>query len=332
MFDSFCSYRLPGEERIYLYTGNMKEGIHRGFVIAPFDLNMHPAKTIIGLSPAKWEDLDNILAKEEKCVTEFEMPHISTTAEEHKSSVETIIKELAGNPNKKTIAAKIICSNERIDVRLSFESMVESVPDAFVFMFYTPASGAWLGASPELLLKSDKHIISTYALAGTRRSYESRCWDLKNIKEHQIVKDYILNYFFKCGIIPDCSSTITKQAGSIEHLFCEFTAPLPKDIIQFIKGYSPTPALCGMPKEESLERISRIENFQRGYYGGFCGPFESTESFSLYVILRSMRFDKSGYCFYSGGGITSLSDAKLEWQETERKAQSILSLIKFSNN
>lgn len=319
----------------------MIEGITTGFVIAPFDMNENSAKTITNLNSAEWRDFYKLLDSIDVHNPEYDMPRQSTTIEQHRESVETIIRELRGAEGEKTIAAKIICRAETLDAKRSFESLATCLPDAFVFLFYTPSSGAWLGASPELLLKADGGIVEAYALAGTRQANENTPWDWKNIKEQQIVSNYILNYFFKNGLYPEISETRTHRAGSVEHLLTEIKAAAPTSfaniseteansrILDFIKGLSPTPALCGMPRAESMDRIQRIEKFQRGYYGGFCGPYTNASKFAFYVNIRSLRFDNSSFCVFAGGGITPLSNPDEEWQETERKANSILSLIKI---
>lgn len=341
MFDSFCAYRLPDKSDVAVLKGNVIEGIHPGFVIAPFDLSADAPITISNLIDAEFYEFETIKSKDTGVHQKFPMPSKSTSETEHHTAVEKVIKELDGNPGKKTIIARVMCCDGKIDAAKTFESLAKALPTAFVFLFHTPLSGSWIGASPELLIKCDGETITTHALAGTRLCNGTNDWNKKNIEEQRIVRDYILNYFHKNNLQPVYSETETRRAGSIEHLFTRITARIPQfpacpsdnffnnpgSIISFLKGYSPTPALCGMPKEESLERISRIEEFQRGYYGGFCGPCCSSTEFTYFVNLRSLRFDNKNFCFFAGGGITSQSNPAEEWHETENKARSILSLV-----
>lgn len=334
MTDSFCAYRLPGKLKVEIFKGELREGFRQGFIIAPFDLSESSIYSICNLEHAEWSDMDNLLINDDASRYLFSIPTISTTQSQHRLEVESIINELKGDETKKTIAARTICRDDSINPSLTFDSLAYSLPNAFVFLFYTPISGAWIGASPELLLSAEKGKIHTYALAGTREAGSSGKWDDKNIKEQKIVRDYIGSYLKSCGLSPECGGTYTRNSGSVEHLITEISANSPKNFTEFLHGYSPTPALCGMPKEESLERIKRLEDFDRGFYGGFCGPClsENADKLFLYVILRSLHFDSLHWCLYAGGGITCFSSPDDEWQETMRKAAYIINLLKFKNN
>lgn len=333
MFDSFCAYRLPYSQDIHCLKGGMTEGIRPGFVIAPFDLTAESIITIGATYDAEWDDLTVLLNNDMPEKHSFAMPSKSTTPEDHKTEVEAIISELEGSDHKKTIATKVIFSRGAIDPKNSFHSLSEKLPTAFIFLFYTPISGAWLGASPELLLKSDSSKISTCALAGTRKAGGIGEWDRKNIMEQQIVRDYIMNIFSKFGLNPKYTPTVTRNAGKVEHLYTEICASSPDDkkynLKELIFNLSPTPALCGFPKSESMDRICRLEKFKRGYYGGFCGIYSSQSDFAFYVNLRSIRFTTDSWCMFAGGGITSQSNPHDEWEETEQKAKGIINNLLF---
>jgi len=326
----------------------MANGIRPGFVIAPFDLTSDIPVTIEHLSPAQWSDFKKILNSDNVSKHKYPLPNNATSKKEHADIVGKIVKELDGDCRKKTVAAKIICSNDKIDIKSSFTSLCLNFPESFIFLFYTPRSGAWLGASPEILLQSENGKLLTYALAGTRTAGTTGNWDQKNILEQKIVKDYIIERFSLWNMKVKCSELKTRKAGNVEHILTEIQAMIPdKDyifstescyedssvstqrFISFLSSFSPTPALCGMPKDESLERISRLERFCRGYYGGFCGPMISTGNFYFYVNLRSIRFNKDKWCMFVGGGITSRSTADAEWLETERKAEGIIKNLHF---
>lgn len=348
MFDSFCAYRFPYETKINIFKGCMSENMSEGFIIAPFDISGHAPISIGSLVMAEWSDLNKLLQSDNPVKHIFDFPKRSTTKQEHRSEVESIISELNGNHDKKTIAAKVIYSKQAIDAPESFLNLCKNFPDSFIFLYYTPVSGAWLGASPELLLNSRNGILSTVALAGTRPAASIGEWDKKNIKEQEIVESYIIDCFEKWKFKTICSPRKTRKAGKVEHILTEIqTIPSSKDhirddnsfnirtsdqfsdILSFLKDLSPTPALCGLPKQESKDRIKRLEKFERGYYGGFCGPYQSNSLFTFYVNLRSIRFDKEKWCMFAGGGITSASNPEEEWIETERKADGIIKNLKF---
>lgn len=333
--NSFCVYRLPYSDKILTFKGTVENGLHKGFVIAPFNLENGSISTITNLNPAKPKELHDIISNDVDSCKSFRKPTDSTTKQEHAAEIEAIKKELAGNNNNKTIAAKVICGHDKVDFINSFLSLSSNHPSAFVFMFYTPVSGAWLGASPELLIEAKNEKWRSFALAGTRPANSLQDWDEKNISEQKIVTKYIVDKFSSISNEITLFGPKTQKAGNIEHILSEIIASVtPKtsdELSSFLSKFSPTPALCGFPKEESLERIQRLESFDRGFYGGFCGPFDSTSDFSLYVNLRSIMFSHNYWCMYVGGGITPQSVIEDEWIETERKSQGILSRIIFDD-
>jgi len=80
-----------------------------------------------------------------------------------------------------------------------------------------------------------------------------------------------------------------------------------------------------------MKAIKAYEDFERGYYGGFCGPVTAGGDFSFFVNLRSARILPDRLCVYAGGGIMKDSDPMSEWEETERKAQTCLGRIQTDN-
>ena len=201
------------------------------------------------------------------------------------------------------------------------------------FVFRTPSTGAWLGATPELLVHIDKKTgaFSTMAFAGTRRKGEDAPWDKKNIDENRFVTDYIVAALKRLGITPEISPARTVAYGNIEHLCVDITGECGKcNVDEIIDALNPTPALCGWPKEEAVADISRFEDHNRGCYGGVIG-ISTPMSYTAYVNLRSMRFENGRCAIFGGGGITPLSDPTSEFAETEAKTALLRSLTEKSN-
>ena len=97
---------------------------------------------------------------------------------------------------------------------------------------------------------------------------------------------------------------------------------------KFIRDLHPTPAVCGLPKEKSLDIIYKTEPYDREYYAGYLGMVEN-DSVDFYVNLRCMKIYENAAALFVGGGITANSDAKKEWQETELKAKTLLNILDF---
>ena len=136
------------------------------------------------------------------------------------------------------------------------------------------------------------------ALAGTRKAGSQECWDIKNIEEQSMVTEYIKGIMQKHNLHTETSPTFNKIAGKVEHICTPLTAisrtlSPPDTLSAILHDLSPTPALCGTPREVALEIINENEHFKRGCYGGFCGPYRSPSDFTFYVNLRSALTEES---------------------------------------
>ena len=312
---SFYAYRHPGD--IMISFGSSEgycEGLGiPGFVIGQFD----PTQHFITI-PYKGTGSRTYSGET------YSFPHNSTSFQEYQREIENIISELSAYKESKTVAARVFIEKERIDPGATFFELHNRYPEAYIFCFSTPATGCWIGASPELLLKAKGDSLRTMALAGTRIINSNSVWDDKNIEEQRLVRQYISDIFDAHSLNPRQLESFTKKAGNIEHICTPFESDLCNDaneLESLLHDLSPTPALCGSPRELSLKLISENESFQRGCYGGFCGPFHNPGDFTFNVVIRCASFTENEYCIYAGGGITVLSDLLQEWEETEMKSR-----------
>ena len=81
-----------------------------------------------------------------------------------------------------------------------------------------------------------------------------------------------------------------------------------------------------MPQFEASSFISLNEHFERRYYSGFIG-FNDGKNIDLYVNLRCMELQHNKVVLYAGAGITKDSDPNKEWDETEKKMQTLKNLF-----
>lgn len=224
-----------------------------------------------------------------------------------------------------------------------FEAACEAYPDAFVYWCHTPLTGTWFGSTPELLLSGEKGNWQTVALAGTRRIKDSEGsldgknksgetgadWDGKNIREQQVVTAYLEKQLRIKNLIGSISEPYTVRAGRLMHIKTDFRFQMPDqgcvgDLLDFLH---PTPAVCGYPKTEACRLILAHEGYDRSYYSGFAGPLNTNGKTDLFVNLRCARMTDKGLTLYAGGGLMPDSELKSEWEETEVKLQTLLSLL-----
>jgi para-aminobenzoate synthetase component 1 len=80
----------------------------------------------------------------------------------------------------------------------------------------------------------------------------------------------------------------------------------------------PAGSISGAPKQKTLEIINEAEACNRGFYTGIAGIFDGN-TLDTCVMIRFIDTEKEQYVYHSGGGITSLSDYKKEYNEYKQK-------------
>jgi isochorismate synthase len=94
-----------------------------------------------------------------------------------------------------------------------------------------------------------------------------------------------------------------------------------------LKVLHPTPAVCGLPKEKAYRFIKENEGYDRNYYSGFVGMLNPLGKTDLYVNLRCLNYKVNELSLYAGSGLLSASELEDEWQETEKKLQTMKRLL-----
>jgi para-aminobenzoate synthetase component 1 len=80
----------------------------------------------------------------------------------------------------------------------------------------------------------------------------------------------------------------------------------------------PAGSVSGAPKPKTLEIIKEAELDERGYYTGVFGFYDG-DSLDSGVMIRFIELKKGQMFYRSGGGITSKSDCKMEYEELKNK-------------
>ncbi|MDH3699006.1 MAG: chorismate-binding protein [Flavobacteriaceae bacterium] len=252
------------------------------------------------------------------------------------SAVQQAQKAIAQGKLQKVVLSRSVALTGMQDPQHLFSRLVHSYTNAFCYWWFHPSTGHWLGASPELLLATRNNTAQIMSLAGTRKfkSGETVSWNEKEKEEQALVSAYIEDVLARHGASLKVEGPNTILAGSLVHLGTKFKASLQSDPDTLLKELHPTPAVCGIPKDEALEFIKENEGYAREYYTGYLGVLSSDPEFSseLYVNLRCMRYINNIATVYVGCGITAGSDPEMEWQETVDKSQTIFKILDISSH
>lgn len=260
------------------------------------------------------------------------IPHTeSTDRDAYFNALESLIPSLQAD-NRKTVISRVLANSAKVDWAEVADILFDSYPECFCHIYYTPRLGAWLGATPELLLSAEPSVshIQTMALAGTKS--HNNLWDEKNRLEHAVVTEFIVDKLQTLFDEVRVSPVVTIPYGDIDHLCTHISASGTScHYSEIVDLLSPTPAVAGLPRDKALEEIAAIESHDRECYGGYITVTDAHGSHS-FVNLRCAHFSLDEYIVYVGGGITGMSIPQAEWLETQMKSAALINIINSATN
>ena len=225
------------------------------------------------------------------------------------------------------------------DAAALFGALRELFPECFCFCRGT-AEGAFIGASPELLVRRAGASASTVALAGsTRRSSdpavdahlgEQLLRSQKDRHEQEIVASRIVRRLEPHAVwVERARDPEVIRIANIQHLATPIVAQLtqPRSAIEMAGLLHPTPAVGGEPWPVAAPVIDELEQMDRGWYAGAIGWMDATEDGEFCVGLRSALLRDRQAHLFAGVGVVEGSDPAAELAETEIKFGALLPLL-----
>ncbi len=290
-------------------------GIHKtcsftesGFVFAPFndkdDAIFIPAEGS-EIMETSFGDSDNGMAAGD--IEELQ-ESFSDKKNQHIKLVEKGLRAIENHLFKKVVLSrKELIELKDPDPVIIFQKLLKRYSSAFVYLWYHPKIGLWLGATPETLLKVERNQFRTMSLAGTQ-SFEGKMdvvWGEKEKEEQRLVTDSILENLFEVPVANiEISLPYTARAGNLLHLrtdisgklISKFQIPNSKgkgslaeeeignrspetlNLKHLITAIHPTPAVCGLPRDSAKEFILKNEFYNREFYTGFLGEINMKQT------------------------------------------------------
>lgn len=358
----FALYRLPYEQQVTLVTQNGDEPLElpsfealngqTGFVVAPFSIS--DTCPLVLIRP----DLVRSFSSSFECSLDRDVLSLAEKRPSSAQETACLNRDTYSDDFSRFFAglsdgrfSKLVLSrcaeqsgNQNHQPLNLFQRACEMYPRMFISLVYTPQSGMWLTATPEILLEGINNQWRTIALAGTMKlegddllgEGENMTWSTKNIQEQRYVATYLTNCLEHVADEIHEEGPRTVRAANLVHLRSDFTFTLYNNtrVGEVLQLLHPTPAVCGLPKKEAYDFILDNEHTPRLYYSGFMGPlnFKSLTSnpqsqTHLYVSLRCMQITDSLYRLYAGGGLLKDSVEDQEWMETEAKMETMRRVI-----
>ena len=206
------------------------------------------------------------------------------------------------------------------------------------FLFSQNADETFLGSTPERLYLRQQHHLQTEALAGTAKHSDDEQenkkqanWllnDEKNIYENTLVaKDIADNMqpYLKDIHIGERKIKALRQVQHLKRLI-HITLNEKVDDNNCLNAIHPTAAVAGLPKAKALKFLQENELFERRWYAGTLGILSKNYA-EFCVTIRSAVIKQNIIQVFAGAGIVAGSIPLLEWQEIERKASGLISLL-----
>jgi menaquinone-specific isochorismate synthase len=236
----------------------------------------------------------------------------------------------AGDLEKVVLARDLIATADApIDVRWPLRRLTEMYP-----MCWTFHVDGLFGATPEMLVRRERGLVTSRVLAGTIRRTGDDERDLalaatlarssKDLEEHEYAVRSVAD-----ALDPHCSSMNVPEAPFVLHLpnvmhLATDVAGVVHDAatvssLQLAEALHPSAAVGGTPTDVATALIGEIEGMERGRYAGPVGWMDATGDGEWGLALRSAELDGSTVRLFAGCGIVADSDPAAELAEAQAK-------------
>lgn len=258
----------------------------------------------------------------------------SVSEDEWKQRVSRSVDRIKQGALEKVVLARDInaISNEPIDLQTLIQRLESEYPSTWVFLVEN-----LIGATPELLVRLSKSLVTSRVLAGTIRKTGDDAKDLtlaatlakssKDLEEHEYAVRSVAD-----ALSPFCSSTNVPEApfvlhlSNVMHLATDVTGVVnesatPVDMFTVIKALHPSAAVCGTPTDDARELINEIEGMNRGRYAGPVGWIDARGDGEVGIALRcgKLASDLRTMRLFAGCGVVAGSNPDDELAESQAK-------------
>jgi isochorismate synthase len=259
----------------------------------------------------------------------------------YEQAVERAVERIRSGDLQKVVLAREVRAHAARDHEPGavFGALREVFPACYCWCVGTPEA-AFVGASPELLVRRDGQRAQTVALAGTtRRSADPSVDDHlgeqllnspKDREEQAIVARRIERTLAPVSLwVAAADDPVLVKVHNVQHLATPIRAQLadPVPAVELAGLLLPTPAVGGEPREVALPLIPALEGLDRGWYAGVVGWTDLAEDGEFCVALRCALLRGRVAHLYAGCGIVRDSDPAAELAESEVKLQALLPLV-----
>jgi menaquinone-specific isochorismate synthase len=254
------------------------------------------------------------------------------SADEWECVVAEAIARIGAGAVEKVVLARDIQarSSEPIDPRRLLTRLADRYPGCWTF-----SVDGLLGATPEMLVKLERGLVTSRVLAGTIRRSQDDAHDLalaaslarssKDLEEHEYAVRSVAD-----ALAPYCATTNVPESpfvlhlANVMHLATDVTGVLADGgtSLQLAAALHPSAAVCGTPTAAAAALIDEVEGMDRDRYAGPVGWLDAHGDGEWGIALRCARVDpKDAHALrlFAGCGIVAGSDPAAELAESNAK-------------
>lgn len=249
-----------------------------------------------------------------------------------KARVTTAVNRIQSGALDKVVLARDFTgkADKEIEPRTILKKLAAEYPSTWSF-----AVSGLVGATPELLLRLSRKMVTSRVLAGTISKTGDDERDLalaaslarssKDLEEHVYAVRSVAD-----ALEPLCTSTNVPESpyvlhlANVMHLATDVTGALAEklahvDAFTILEQLHPSAAVCGTPREQAASLIAEIEGMSRGRYAGPVGWIDAAGDGELGIALRCGQIEGRSIRIFAGCGIVAGSDPEKELAESEAK-------------
>ncbi len=236
-----------------------------------------------------------------------------------------------GDLEKVVLARDLVAESPTpVDPRWPLVRLAERYPRCWTF-----SVDGLIGATPEMLVRLERGLVTSRVLAGTIRRTGDDAHDLalaaslarssKDLEEHEYAVASVAR-----ALAPHCSGTNVPETpfvlhlANVMHLATDVTgvAADASSSLALAAALHPTAAVCGTPTADAALLIDEIEGMDRGRYAGPVGWIDASGDGEWGIALRCAQVDPDDPArlrLFAGCGIVAGSDPEAELAESVAK-------------
>jgi len=191
-----------------------------------------------------------------------------------------------------------------------------------------------VGTSPEMLVRTEGRMVTTYPIAGTRPAGKTQAESEnyreellsseKEMAEHRMLVDLARNDIGRIsipGTVNVSEYMEIEKFSHVQHMVSRVDGTIRenKSSIDVLSSVFPAGTVSGAPKIRAMEIIAELEKSPRGIYSGSVGYISFTGNMDMAIAIRSVFAQNNIMEIRAGAGIVHDSDPYMEYMETEAK-------------